>query len=76
MSLAAACLVWLSEMHGAAEALTLDRDYRIYRRHGNKVIPGGCRSKTMSRQPVLLDLDQFLAQGSGCLFSWRHRRQS
>lgn len=39
MSLADACLVRLSEMHGAAEVLTLDSDFRIYRRHGNKVIP-------------------------------------
>jgi uncharacterized protein len=39
MSLADACLVRLSEMHGAAEVLTLDGDFRIYRRHGNRVIP-------------------------------------
>jgi predicted nucleic acid-binding protein len=39
MSLADACLVRLSEIHGAAEVLTLDADFRIYRRHGNKVIP-------------------------------------
>jgi predicted nucleic acid-binding protein len=39
MSLADACLVRLSEIHGAAEVLTLDEDFRIYRRHGNKVIP-------------------------------------
>ena len=39
MSLADACLVRLSEMHAAAEVLTLDSDFRIYRRHGNKVIP-------------------------------------
>ena len=39
MSLADACLVRLSEMHSAAEVLTLDGDFRIYRRHGNKVIP-------------------------------------
>jgi predicted nucleic acid-binding protein len=39
MSLADACLVRLSEMHGAAEVLTLDSDFRIYRRHGNKIIP-------------------------------------
>jgi uncharacterized protein len=32
MSLADACLVRLSEMHGAAEILTLDGDFRIYRR--------------------------------------------
>ena len=39
MSLADARLVRLSEIHGAAEVLTLDGDFRIYRRHGNKVIP-------------------------------------
>lgn len=39
MSLADACLVRLSEIHRAAEIITLDRDFRIYRRHGNKVIP-------------------------------------
>ncbi len=39
MSLADACLVRLSEIHGSAEVLTLDSDFRIYRRHGNKVIP-------------------------------------
>ena len=39
MSLADACLVRLSEMHSAAVVLTLDGDFRIYRRHGNKVIP-------------------------------------
>ena len=39
MSLADACLVRLSEIHADAEVLTLDSDFRIYRRHGNKVIP-------------------------------------
>ncbi len=39
MSLADACLVRLAEIHGTAEVLTLDGDFRIYRRHGNKVIP-------------------------------------
>ena len=39
MSLADACLVRLSEIHDASEILTLDGDFRIYRRHGNKVIP-------------------------------------
>jgi uncharacterized protein len=37
--LADACLVRLSEIHGAAEVFTLDGDFRIYRRHGNRVIP-------------------------------------
>ncbi len=39
MSLADACLVRLSEMHPSATVLTLDSDFRTYRRHGNKVIP-------------------------------------
>jgi len=39
MSLADACLVRLAEIHTGAEVLTLDSDFRIYRRHGNKVIP-------------------------------------
>ena len=39
MSLADACLIRLSELHSDAEVFTLDSDFRIYRRHGNKVIP-------------------------------------
>lgn len=39
MSLADACLVRLSEIHTAAEVFTLDSDFRVYRRHGNRVIP-------------------------------------
>ncbi|MBY0508499.1 MAG: PIN domain-containing protein [Bryobacteraceae bacterium] len=39
MSLADSCLVRLSEIHPHAEVFTLDSDFRIYRRHGNKVIP-------------------------------------
>jgi predicted nucleic acid-binding protein len=39
MSLADACLVRLSEIHADGEVLTLDSDFRIYRRHGNRVIP-------------------------------------
>jgi predicted nucleic acid-binding protein len=39
MSLADACLVRLSEIHTGGEVFTLDTDFRIYRRHGNKVIP-------------------------------------
>lgn len=39
MSLADACLVRLSEIHNSGEIFTLDSDFRIYRRHGNKVIP-------------------------------------
>ena len=39
MSLADACLVRLSEIHAEARVFTLDSDFRIYRRHGNRVIP-------------------------------------
>jgi hypothetical protein len=39
MSLADACLVRLSELHADSEVLTLDSDFRIYRRHGNRIIP-------------------------------------
>lgn len=39
MSLADATLVRLSELHRDCRILTFDADFRIYRRHGNKVIP-------------------------------------
>lgn len=39
MSLADASLVRLSELCAGAVVFTLDADFRIYRRHGNKVIP-------------------------------------
>jgi uncharacterized protein len=39
MSLADACLVRLAELHHGGVIFTLDVDFRIYRRHGNKVIP-------------------------------------
>jgi predicted nucleic acid-binding protein len=39
MSLADACLVRLSEINASGEVFTLDADFRIYRRFGNKVIP-------------------------------------
>jgi len=39
MSLADACLVRLAELHKDSVIFTLDADFRIYRRHGNKVIP-------------------------------------
>jgi predicted nucleic acid-binding protein len=38
MSLADACLVRLAELHPGGVIFTLDTDFRIYRRHGNKVI--------------------------------------
>ena len=39
MSLADATLVRLAELYDESKVLTLDADFRIYRRHGNKVIP-------------------------------------
>ena len=39
MSLADACLVRLSELHSGGQVFTLDTDFRVYRRHGNKAIP-------------------------------------
>lgn len=39
MSLADACLVRLAELQPGSTILTFDADFRIYRRHGNKVIP-------------------------------------
>ena len=39
MSLADACLVRLAEMHPGGVIFTFDADFRIYRRHGNKIIP-------------------------------------
>ena len=39
LSLADACLVRLPEIHPGGEVFTPDSDFRVYRRHGNKVIP-------------------------------------
>lgn len=39
MSLADACLVRMAELHPNGVVFTIDNDFRIYRRHGNKVIP-------------------------------------
>jgi uncharacterized protein len=39
MSLADACLVRLAELHPGGAVLTFDADFRIYRCHGNKVVP-------------------------------------
>ena len=39
MSLADASLVRLSELHRECTIFTLDSDFQIYRRHGNKTIP-------------------------------------
>lgn len=39
MSLADACLVRMSELSDDASVLTLDSDFRIYRRLGRQAIP-------------------------------------
>jgi uncharacterized protein len=39
MSLADACLLRLSETQPNARIFTLDRDFKIYRRHGRQVLP-------------------------------------
>ena len=39
MSLADACLVRMSELHTDRHILTLDADFNVYRRNGNRVIP-------------------------------------
>jgi uncharacterized protein len=39
MSLADACLVRMSEQHAGAVVMTLDSDFKLYRRHGRSVIP-------------------------------------
>jgi predicted nucleic acid-binding protein len=39
MSLADACLVRLAELHPSSVILTFDAHFRIYRRHGHRVIP-------------------------------------
>ena len=38
-SLADACLVRMAELHDGSSILTLDSDFRIYRKHHRKVIP-------------------------------------
>jgi predicted nucleic acid-binding protein len=39
MSLADACLVRMSEQHMNSPVLTLDADFRTYRRHARHVVP-------------------------------------
>ena len=39
ISLADACLVRMAELYGESEVLTLDSDFRIYRKHRNRAIP-------------------------------------
>lgn len=38
-SLADACLVRMSELYARSTILTLDSDFRVYRRHGRQAIP-------------------------------------
>lgn len=39
MSLADACLVRMTELNARSAVLTLDKDFRIYRRNGRQVVP-------------------------------------
>lgn len=39
MSLADACLVRLSELHPKLPLVTLDSDFKVYRRHGRQFLP-------------------------------------
>ena len=39
MSVAHACLVRMTELTPQSTVMTLDRDFRIYRKHGRQVIP-------------------------------------
>jgi hypothetical protein len=39
MSLADACLVRMTELNSGSTVLTLDRDFRVYRRTGRHVVP-------------------------------------
>lgn len=39
MSLADACVVRMAELHPRCRVLTIDADFRVYRRQGRKVIP-------------------------------------
>jgi predicted nucleic acid-binding protein len=39
ISLADACLVRMSELHSESTVMTLDSDFKVYRRHGRRVVP-------------------------------------
>lgn len=39
MSLADACLVSMAERYSAGTVMTLDHDFRVYRKHGRQTIP-------------------------------------
>lgn len=45
MSLADACLVRMSEIHGDSKVMTLDSDFTVYRKSRRKVIPLICPSR-------------------------------
>ncbi len=38
-SLADACLVRMAELHAHGSVLTIDRDFRLYRKHDRRVVP-------------------------------------
>jgi len=39
MSLADACLVRMAEQHAGSAVMTMDGDFRIYRKHGRQIVP-------------------------------------
>lgn len=39
ISLADACLIRMAEVYPESTVLTLDRDFRLYRKHGRQVVP-------------------------------------
>ncbi len=39
MSLADACIVCMAELYPQSRVLTLDSDFRVYRKHGRQVVP-------------------------------------
>jgi predicted nucleic acid-binding protein len=39
ISLADACLVRMAELHGDSRVMTADSNFRIYRKHGRRVVP-------------------------------------
>jgi predicted nucleic acid-binding protein len=45
MSLADACLVRMSEVHGDSKVMTLDSDFTVYRKSRRKVIPLICPAR-------------------------------
>jgi Arc/MetJ-type ribon-helix-helix transcriptional regulator len=49
MSLADACLVRMTELNTRASVVTLDQDFRIYRRNGRQTIPSSCLTASAVR---------------------------